>query len=177
MLVGGRNALLTLAAYIDLNAVRAGIVKDPGTYRFCGYGEALGGSKSARQGLMHLFEHLERKADWKGIASLYRQHLFVRGEQVGEEAKPGFSSDAVQAVLDSGGALPRGEALRCRVRYFSDGVILGSRGFVDEAFRRHREYFSAKRTTGARPMRHGEWGGLCTARRLRLDVIRFPIPA
>ncbi len=31
---GGRGALLTVAAYIDLNAVRAGIVEDPGDCRF-----------------------------------------------------------------------------------------------------------------------------------------------
>ena len=32
-------------AYIDLNAVRAGIVEDPKDYRFCGYGEAVGKGK------------------------------------------------------------------------------------------------------------------------------------
>ena len=43
---GSLNALLTMAAYIDLNAVRAGIVEDPKQYRWCGYGEAMGGSSS-----------------------------------------------------------------------------------------------------------------------------------
>ncbi len=177
VLVGGRGALLTVAAYIDLNAVRAGIVEDPGDYRFCGYGETVGGSKVARQGLMRLFEHLDHKADWKEIACLYRQQLFIRGEQLTEDTKPGFSPETVQAVLDANGTLPKGQALRCRVRYFSDGVILGSRNFVDEAFARHRGYFSPRRTTGARPMRHGEWGGLCTVRRLRSSVIHLPYPA
>jgi putative transposase len=36
-------ALAMIAAYIDLNAVRAGLVVDPKDYRFCGYGEAMGG--------------------------------------------------------------------------------------------------------------------------------------
>ncbi len=36
------NALLTMAAYIDLNAVHAGIVVDPKDYRYCCYGEARG---------------------------------------------------------------------------------------------------------------------------------------
>ncbi len=39
------NALLTMAAYIDLNAVRAGIVSDPKDCRHSGYGEACGGSR------------------------------------------------------------------------------------------------------------------------------------
>jgi putative transposase len=35
------NALKTVAAYIDLNPIRAGLVEDPKDYRFCGYGEAV----------------------------------------------------------------------------------------------------------------------------------------
>ena len=177
VLVGGRGALLTIAAYIDLNAVRARIVEEPGSYRFCGYGEAVGGSRAAREGIMTLFEHLDHKSDWQEAARLYRQQLFVRGEQPAEDPKPGFSPEAVQAVLDSGGTLPKGQALRCRVRYFSDGVILGSRSFVDEAFKRHRDYFSPNRTTGARAMKHGRGGGLCPAGRLRMSVIQVPPPA
>ncbi|MGE9291819.1 MAG: transposase, partial [Puniceicoccales bacterium] len=48
---GDRFALRTVAAYIDLNAVRAGLVEDPKDYRFCGYAEALGGGRLARAGL------------------------------------------------------------------------------------------------------------------------------
>ena len=42
VLVEGRgNPLQTMAAYIDLNPVRAGLVQDPKDYRFCGYAEVL----------------------------------------------------------------------------------------------------------------------------------------
>ena len=40
-----------MASYIDLNPVRAGIVKDPADYRWSGYGEAVAGKKAAREGL------------------------------------------------------------------------------------------------------------------------------
>jgi hypothetical protein len=43
-----------VAAYIDLNPVRAGIVADPKDYRFCGYAAAVAGNKLARQGLMSI---------------------------------------------------------------------------------------------------------------------------
>ena len=48
-------AAKTMAAYIDLNPVRAGIVKDPADYRWSSYGEAIGGGargngKKARAG-------------------------------------------------------------------------------------------------------------------------------
>ena len=47
----------TIAAYIDLNPVRAGMVKDPSDYRWSSYGEAIGGGargngKTARAGLV-----------------------------------------------------------------------------------------------------------------------------
>ncbi len=43
-----------VAAYIDLNPVRAGLVDDPKDYRFCGYAAATAGNKLARKGLMSI---------------------------------------------------------------------------------------------------------------------------
>ncbi|MFU8849337.1 MAG: transposase, partial [Opitutales bacterium] len=52
VLVEGKgNPLQTMAAYIDLNPVRAGLVADPKDYRFCGYAEAVAGQPRARAGL------------------------------------------------------------------------------------------------------------------------------
>jgi hypothetical protein len=42
---GSEHALSAMSVYIDLNAVRAGIVKDPKDYRYCGYGEAVAGNR------------------------------------------------------------------------------------------------------------------------------------
>ena len=41
-----------------------------------------------------------------------------------------------------------GKMLRYRVRYFSDGAVIGSREFVDGVFRASRERFGAKRMSG-----------------------------
>ena len=99
--------------------------------------------------------------------------------------RPGFDPARVAEVLKSGGDLPLDELLHCRVRYFTDGLILGSQDYVDEMFLRFRSRFGEKRQTGvarrsvehreprrlaARPMRGG-FAGLFTAKRLRLDVI------
>jgi len=43
--------------------------------------------------------------------------------------------------------------LRCRVRYFTDGAVIGSKTFVNEAFAAARERFTAKRKDGARRRR------------------------
>jgi putative transposase len=43
--------------------------------------------------------------------------------------------------------------LRCRVRYFTDGAVIGSRIFVEEVFHRSRERFGPRRRNGARKLR------------------------
>jgi len=176
---GSPGGLSAVAAYIDLNPVRAGLVKDPKDYRFTGYGEAMGGSKLARAGLGIA---LGEPGAWSEVTGRYRQLLYVKGETRGMRAsgkamRPGFSMEAVEQVVALKGALPLNEILRCRVRYFTDGAIFGSRVFVEDAFQRHREHFSARREEGARPMKGGDWGDLYTARQLRVDVVGDPVPS
>ena len=179
LIEGNANALAKVASYIDLNAVRAGIVRDPKDYRFCGYGEAMGGSTHARRGLCHVMRTLTRDPGWSPASKDYRKLLYIIGEQRGisktwTPLKPGFRSQAVEVVIEAGGSLAINELLRCRVRYFTDGAVPGSKAFVEDVFQRHRLRFSPKRRTGARPMVGGQWGDLCTIRRLRLEVITPP---
>ena len=95
------NALLTMAAYIDLNAVRAGIVTDPKDYRYCGYGEACGGSRQAREGIGGIFANDGHgETPWQSIGGQYRQQLFECGEKTA--SKMGFTREAVSAVLETG---------------------------------------------------------------------------
>ena len=55
VLVEGRGqALRAMAAYIDLNPVRAKICDDPKDYRWCGYAEAIAGGKEAREAVEFL---------------------------------------------------------------------------------------------------------------------------
>ncbi|MBM3882029.1 MAG: transposase, partial [Verrucomicrobia bacterium] len=49
------GVLETVSAYIDLNAVRAGLVEDPKDYRHCGYAAAVAGDAKARSGLLSLY--------------------------------------------------------------------------------------------------------------------------
>lgn len=49
--------------------------------------------------------------------------------------------------------IPFGKMLRCRIRYFTDGAVIGSRSFVNEAFAKARERFGPKRKDGARKLK------------------------
>jgi putative transposase len=53
-------------------------------------------------------------------------------------------------VLAVGGKLSAAELVRLRVRYFTDGVVLGSKEFVEGIFDAQRERFSPKRKQGSR---------------------------
>ena len=46
----GVGAVADDAYYIDLNPVRAGMVKDPADYRWSSYGEAIGGGSRKLKG-------------------------------------------------------------------------------------------------------------------------------
>lgn len=156
VLVEGKGEpLRTMAAYIDLNPVRAGLVQDPRDYRWCGYAEALGGSRRAQRGLC---KALSKPVDgWKsaGAAEAYRCLLHTDGREVKDAQKQnvirhGVSANSSRAVLAEKGKLSTAELIRLRVRYFTDGVILGSREFVEGIFESQRDQFSPKRKQGAR---------------------------
>jgi len=53
----------------------------------------------------------------------------------------------------------------CRIRYFSDGAVLGSRSFVDSFFECERSRFGDKRETGARKL-HVSMGSVTSLRDL-----------
>lgn len=65
-----------------------------------------------------------------------------------------------------------GKMLRCRVRYFTDGAVIGSRGVVDEVFHSCRNRFGPKRKSGARKLRGN---GARGHRRSRLEQARKPV--
>ncbi|QQL44552.1 transposase [Sulfuriroseicoccus oceanibius] len=146
VLIGSDAAMRSVALYIDLNPVRARLVDDPVNYRWCGWAEAeAGGSRRARRGIckaVHCAVDSWERGD--GTArKLYREALaFV----IAREARVG---DRQGSTNDS--ALTR--HLMRRTRYFSDSLVIGTRGFVEDAFRRYAGSFSDKRKTLASRIR------------------------
>jgi putative transposase len=158
------RTLATVAAYIDLNAVRAGLVRDPANYRWCGYGQAMGGDPEARRGLGGVFGH--DPGAWNRSAAAYRMVLFGKGARAQSEAGRIDRSRALK-VLSGGGKVSVAEALRCRVRYFSDGVVLGSSAFVQAWIEVNVDQANRKRAMEPHAMEGSAWGGLAVSRGLR----------
>ncbi|MEY4692489.1 MAG: hypothetical protein RIT19_2814 [Verrucomicrobiota bacterium] len=161
------DALRTVAAYIDLNPVRAGLVDDPKDYRFCGYAAALVGRKDLQRGLMSVFF----SDDWPRVSALYRESMFLQGGVSGHSKKQALDRESIRAVIRKGGKLSDAEILRLRVRHLTDGVALGSKEFVDAVFVRYRWMFGSKRKDGARPIRGAPWSRLSALRDLRVNAL------
>lgn len=185
VLVEGRgNPLQTMAVYIDLNPVRAGLVKDPKDYRFCGYAEAVAGVRGsglrAREGLrivwaayadgsMRAAEAGDAKeAARKNALQQHRAYIFAKGAERGSDAQWA----AMLKVLEKeDGVLPKGAALRCRVRYFTDGAVLGSADFVRSYVGIWKKEKARKRPPKVNRMQGGDWGDLAVIRGLRRRII------
>ncbi|MBN8246082.1 MAG: transposase [Verrucomicrobia bacterium] len=176
---GAGDPLSTMAAYIDLNPLRAGVVEDPKEYRWCGYGAAAAGDATAREGIATVIAMGQRRPevaqDTAGALATYRMWLFGQGEERegtapdGGSARKGFSREAVLAVLAARGKVSLPEYLRLRVRYFADGAVLGTQAYVEGVFEALRTRWGPQRTDGARPMQ-GLAHDLCVIRDLRHQV-------
>ncbi len=171
VLVEPKNKVVeTMAAYIDLNAVRAGLVADPKDYRFCGYGEAVAGHPAARAGLRSILAG-ETLPGWEQAQADYRLTLFG----VGSGARPGegtISPTELAKVVNDRGRLPLATVLRCRIRHFTDGAVIGGELFVAGHLAAYRTRTGRRQGGTPKPMPSlADWGAsLTTLRGLRRDA-------
>ena len=168
-------AARTISAYIDLNPVRAGMLKDPADYRWSSYGEAVGGGKKgngkkAREGLVRAYFCNQGVGfdvgKWEEVSRLYRRLMGLAVSRKPVRAENQRRSRAAATVTKNTAELLESEdnetalkdlgtakMLRCRIRYFTDGAVIGSKEFVNEAFASARDRFGPKRKDGVRKLK------------------------
>ncbi len=164
------ESLTRVAAYIDLNPVRAEVVNNPKDYRWCGYAAALGGNVFMQSALCQLFAV---QSDYAEALKNYRLILFGKGYQSkgqSDSDKGRISADALESVIQNDGHLPIHELLRLRIRYFSDSLALGRQPFVESVYSQHRSSFGKNRQTSGSPLPPQNWGSLHTLRNLKRRV-------
>lgn len=171
---GAGNPLQTMAAYIDLNPVRACLVSDPKDYRFCGYAEAVAGASRAMRGIQVIWAAYADGALRKNVSVALAQQMhreLIFGKRTSDPRISEMSRrEALRVLEQAKGQLPKAAVLRCRVRYFTDGAILGSAEFVSgllddwQAARGRRYPPKVNVVTGA------DWGDLAVIQGLRRQV-------
>ena len=184
------KALRMMGTYIDLNPVRAGITDDPGRYRWSGYAEAMSGKAAALEGIACITGATADRVLGCGLGEAapmetpaqrkqrllralvhYRQMLGLAGRprvrEDGTVMRRGVSAQAQERLERESGV--RREQLLKRVRHFTQGVILGSREFINGWFEANRSWFGGKsqteRKTGARRIAK-DWKHLYNLRQL-----------
>ena len=124
------EAQLVCSAYIDLNPVRANIVKRPEDYRWSSLGLRVRDRKYANE----LLSDFEENLSW------YRQFVYTCGG-VEREGKHTIDTALVDNVFKAHGRLGIGERLRYRVKNMSEGIAIGSHEFISEIQRRYNRKF------------------------------------
>ncbi|MGJ8637931.1 MAG: transposase [Opitutaceae bacterium] len=175
VLVEGKgNPLQTMAAYIDLNPVRAGLVNDPKDYRFCGYAEAVAGESKAKQGLEFIWAAyadggLRKNVSIADALQMHRELIF--GKRASDAGISEMSRKRALKVLDKeNGTLPKSAILGCRVRYFTDGAILGSAEFVRGFTGAWQMERRRKHPPKVNVLKGSDWGDLAVIQGLRRSV-------
>ena len=168
VLVEEGHAARVVAAYIDLNPVRAGMAKAPEDYRWSGWGEAMAGKRKARDGIRQVMLErelarsnapvaLQEVSAWATVMAGYAELMQADADSdwqpaVRVKADRGLPPEKTVASQAQGKPprLSEHDLLRRRVRYFVDGLVIGSQGFVDGVFSLSRGWFGSNRASGAR---------------------------
>jgi len=161
------EAVFNTAAYIELDCVREGLAERPRDYRFCGFGAATKGNKTARAQVMRLGDYSSMPIiDWRAFSALYRGRM--------QPQEPISARDVKAELNKRSPKLPLPVLLHCNVRYFDHGTVLGRPEFIEEVFRNNQHIFPAKRRKLCYKMRFGEWRGLHSMRNPTSGLITVP---
>lgn len=178
---GPGHALATMASYIDLNPVRAGIADSAASAAWTGCSLAIAGDPVAMEGIRSIASSLNQGLETSPREALtcYLSHLTLCTSEssasssntpIATHAPPLRNRPDVLRLLAEGASLTSSEYLRVRVRPFHDGVALGTRAFVDAIFQANRSKFGVRRRSGARRLPRWPGQSLFTLRQLRLRV-------
>ncbi|MCC5841564.1 MAG: hypothetical protein JJT96_15730 [Opitutales bacterium] len=120
-----------VAAYIDLNPVRAGLVEDAGDYGFSGFGEACAGGSAARRGIARIEGKMTWASKWH---ERYRARLCSRMGPGARSVRRDPKTAAAGAPKETempGTGLAEESGLLSKIRAFSEGWVVGSVAWVE----------------------------------------------
>ncbi len=140
------ETLINCLAYIDLNAVRAGIVKRPEEYRWCSLGYHVqavnqGNFLSTDFGLVEFNVSNENER-----LRRYRRYVYEAGAL--DRSDKDFAGTIEKEILEKERAsefnLRRIQRFTYRTRYFTDAGIIGSKAFVIKNYQHFKGHFQCK---------------------------------
>ena len=119
----------------------------------------------------------EQNLDFAEALKSYQIILYGKGysgKAGGALSSGSIRAERLEAILKAGGHISPHELLRMRVRYFTDGMVLGSKAFIEFVFLEHRGLFGVRRLSAGTALSGGAWGDLHTMRNLKKSVYTDP---
>lgn len=144
VIVDKEEAQLACSAYIDLNPVRANLAQMPEDYRWCGLGLWVRNPKRAKK-LLHMVSPV--KTHSFGIAGLpcYREFVYLSGG-IQSDGKKSIPPELINQVRRCHGRLGIGDSFRYRIKNISEGIAIGTHGFISGLQRQCKRKFIRPRS-------------------------------
>ena len=146
VIVDKGETLINCLAYIDLNPLRAGIVKRPEDYRWNSIGYHIqtnnrDGFLSTDFGLTQFnVKSSKERIRW------YRRYVYEAGavNRSDRGAVKVIDDTVIEKERNRDFELSRSDRFRCRTRYFTDSGVIGSKEFVSRTYQRFKHVFDSK---------------------------------
>jgi REP element-mobilizing transposase RayT len=133
LIVEDGPTLVNLLAYVDLNPIRAGIVKRPEEYKWCSLGYHI--QTGNKDDLLCVDFGMQEWNEFESgeIVRKYREFVYETGAV---DAGKGATIDKkiVDRERKRKYKVSRADRFRYRTRYFTEAGIIGSKEFVGEVF-------------------------------------------
>ncbi len=155
VIVDKGETLINCLAYIDLNPLRAGIVKRPEDYRWnsLGYHVQTNNRNSFLSTDFGLKE-FNVKSEKERIRR-YRRYVYEAGAV--NRSEQGRSKVVGDRILEKERKrqfeLSRNDRFRYRTRYFTDSGVIGSKEFVSKTYVRFKHHFNTKNEKKPKPVK------------------------
>jgi len=133
VLLGDLQAVFDCMLYVDLNAVRAGLVERPEEWR----ASSLYLRDVGKSGWLLPLGEVMAEKDARRAFREYLQRAYYRGSVPSKEGQAAIPQEVLQQEVARGFA-QRG-MFRKRLGYFVDGLAVGSEAFIREQLQRMRE--------------------------------------
>jgi putative transposase len=155
LLESGR-ALIACMAYVELNSVRAGMTERPEKYPYCSLSHYLSGGRASNWLDIGPLEAIlinwgEFFKSQRGFLKRFLEIIYYYGvREIDGKASIPHEVGSENPVGDHGDEETR--PLSRRIRSFTEGVVLGSKGYCEGKFKEHRSFFRVKRQQHSQPI-------------------------
>jgi REP element-mobilizing transposase RayT len=149
VILGDEEAVLDCILYVELNSVRAGLVERPEDWQ----GSSIFLREIAKDGWLMPLRSIVNRSSRKKALTEFRQLLYYRGAVPTKEGQAAISEEILEREIVRG--FSSSGFYRKRLRYFVDGLAVGTEEFIRDQLNRMREEGRYRRRRNAIPQLGG----------------------